>query len=146
MKIVILGCGRLGKRVSQKMVKDENNSVIVIDKDVDSLNALGKEFTGKVLQGDGVNMETYVEVMKEKPDVFFALTSGDNANIMAAEIAKQKYKVEKVIARVYDSIRAKAFEELGIEIFCPTTLSEKRITEMLGIGKNGEKKVNENGK
>jgi len=144
MKVVILGCGRLGNRVALKMAKDEANDVNVIDKNPDSLNSLGKDFPGKVLQADGSNMETYSEIMAEKPGVFLALTNKDNANIMASEIAKQKYKVEKVIARVDDPIRAKAFEELGIEIFCPTTLSEKTIVEMLGINKNG--KVSENGK
>ncbi len=140
MKVVILGSGRLGKRVALKLAKEEENSLVVIDRNIDALSSLGKDFNGKILQSDGANMETYIDVMKEKPDIFLALTNGDNTNIMAAEIAKQKYKVEKVLARVFDPIRAKAFEELGIEIFCPTTLSEMAIEKMLaGAEKEGEK-------
>ncbi|HRU39697.1 MAG TPA: NAD-binding protein, partial [Candidatus Goldiibacteriota bacterium] len=100
----------------------------------------GKDFSGKVLQADGVNMEVYSEPFEGGADVFLALTSSDNTNIMAAEIAKQKFKSGKVIARVDDPIRAKAFEELGIETFCPTVLSEKRIAKMMAPPKQDEDK------
>ncbi|MCX7698019.1 MAG: NAD-binding protein [Candidatus Goldbacteria bacterium] len=131
MRIIILGCGRLGSIIAKRMAKDAKNQVIVIDKDNNALSKLGNDFPGKVMQADGVNMEIYSKILSEKADVFLALTNIDNTNIMAAEIAKQKYKVEKVIARIDDPIRAKAFEELGIETFCPTTLSEKKILKMM---------------
>lgn len=131
MRVVILGCGRLGMRVAQKLAKETGNKVVIIDKNMNSLNKLGNDFLGEAMQGDGVNMEIYESIMAEKTDLFISVTSSDNTNIMAAEIAKQKYKVEKVIARVDDPIRAKAFEELGLETFCPTTLSEKRIAKMI---------------
>jgi trk system potassium uptake protein len=140
MKAVILGCGRLGIIVAKKLAKDAKNSVIVIDKNANALVKLGKDFQGKVLQADGVNMDIYAEPLTEPADVFLALTNNDNTNIMAAEIAKQKYKSIKVIARVDDPIRAKAFEELGIETFCPTTLSEKKIAKMITPPKQDEEK------
>jgi trk system potassium uptake protein TrkA len=140
MKVVILGCGRLGQIVAKKLAKDAKNKVIVIDRNVNSLEKLGKEFSGQVMQADGVNMDIYAEPMTEPADVFLALTNNDNTNIMAAEIAKQKYKAAKVIARVDDPIRAKAFEELGIETFCPTTLSEKKIAKMIAPPKPEEDK------
>ncbi len=131
MRIVILGCGRLGERVAKKMEKDKNNTVIVMDKNSNALNRLGKDFTGQIIQADGTDMQEYTEVMKEKTDIFIALTNSDNTNIMAAEIAKQKYKASTAIARVDDPIRAKAFEELGILTFCPTTLGEKKIAKLV---------------
>jgi trk system potassium uptake protein TrkA len=140
MKVVILGCGRLGIIVAKKLSKDAKNTVIVIDKNTNSLDKLGKDFSGRVLQADGVNMDIYDEPLSVPADVFLALTNNDNTNIMAAEIAKQKYKSVKVIARVDDPIRAKAFEELGIETFCPTTLSEKKIAKMITPPKPDEEK------
>jgi trk system potassium uptake protein len=137
MRIVILGCGRLGSRVAHKMSK-EGHDVIVADKYPDALGVLGKEFPGRVLQADGVDMAIYEDLLKEKADVFMALTDSDNTNIMAAEIASQKYSVAKSIARVFDPVRAKAFVELGIETFCPTVLSEKKITRMLSGSKSKE--------
>lgn len=136
MRVVILGCGRLGMRVANKLAKEAGNKVVIIDKNMNSLQKLGKDFSGEALQGDGVNMEIYESIMAEKTDLFISVTSSDNTNIMAAEIAKQKYKVEKVIARVDDPIRAKAFEELGLETFCPTVLSEKRIAKMIAPPKH----------
>lgn len=136
MRVVILGCGRLGMRVANKLAKEAGNKIIIIDKNMNSLQKLGKDFPGEALQGDGVNMEIYESIMAEKTDLFISVTSSDNTNIMAAEIAKQKYKVEKVIARVDDPIRAKAFEELGLETFCPTVLSEKRIAKMIAPPKH----------
>lgn len=140
MRILILGCGRLGAIIAKRMTKDPQNQVIVIDKDNNSIAKLGNDFSGQVLQADGVNMAIYSEILSEKTDVFLALTNIDNTNIMAAEIAKQKYKVDKVIARIDDPVRAKAFEELGIETFCPTTLSEKKIIKMITPIKNEEDK------
>ncbi len=141
MNIVIMGCGRLGERVAKKMDKTDN--VIVLDKNPDALKKLGKDFNGKVLQADGTDMSIYPLIMDPRPDFFFALTNSDNSNIMAAEIAGQKYKVKTVIARVDDPIRAKAFEELGIQTFCPTTLSEKRINKMVEASKKTEEKGDE---
>lgn len=140
MRVVILGCGRLGTLIAKRMLKDVKNQVIVIDKDDNALTKLGNDFSGKVMQADGVNMAIYSQILSEKTDVFLALTNIDNTNIMAAEIAKQKYKVDKVIARIDDPVRAKAFEELGIETFCPTTLSEKRIIKMITPVKSEEDK------
>lgn len=137
MVIVILGCGRLGSRMVHKLIK-EGHTLSVIDKNPDALGMLGKEFPGKVLQADGVDMAIYENVFSEKADVFMALTDSDNTNIMAAEVASQKYKVPKSIARVLDPVRAKAFEELGIETICPTVLSEKRLTRMLAGPKTKE--------
>ncbi|MCE5300742.1 MAG: TrkA family potassium uptake protein [Spirochaetia bacterium] len=130
MRVVILGCGRLGLRLAAKLTK-EGNRVVVIDKNQNSLHKLDRDFSGEALQGDGVNMEIYQSVFSEKADVFFAVTNSDNTNIMAAEIARQKYKVEKTIARIGDPIRAKAFEELGIETVCPTTMCEKKLLKMI---------------
>ncbi|MBP7792758.1 MAG: TrkA family potassium uptake protein [Candidatus Goldbacteria bacterium] len=142
MRIVILGCGRLGTIIAGRMIKDPKNQVNIIDKDRNALMKLGDDFPGKIMQADGVNMAIYSLILNEteKTDVFLALTNIDNTNIMAAEIAKQKYKVDKVIARIDDPIRAKAFEELGIETFCPTTLSEKRIIKMMTPAKTEEDK------
>jgi trk system potassium uptake protein len=134
MKVVILGCGRLGSRIAAKMIK-EGHSVIAVDKDPAALSSLGKEFAGKVMQGDGTDMAIYEGVLAEKTDIFLSLTNSDNTNIMAAEIASQKYKAGKAIARVSDPVRAKAFEELGIETFCPTVLSEKKIGRMISGSK-----------
>jgi len=141
MKVVIMGCGRLGQRVAKKMAKEENCDVIVIDKNASAFHRLGKDFPGKGMQADGTDMGIYSDIMEGVAvDVFLALTNSDNANIMAAEIARQKYKVAKVIARVDDPIRAKAFEELGIETFCPTVLSEKRLAKMMAPPKQEEER------
>jgi len=138
MNVVIMGCGRLGERVAKKMDKADN--VIIIDRNPDALKKLGKDFRGKVMQADGTDMSIYNVIMEPQADLFLALTNSDNSNIMAAEIAGQKYKVKTVIARVDDPIRAKAFEELGIQTFCPTTLSEKRINKMVEASKKTDEK------
>jgi len=58
----------------------------------------------------------------ERAGAFAATTNGDNTNIMSAQIAKIKYKVARVIARLYDPLRAEAYKELGVDTISPTLL------------------------
>ena len=67
----------------------------------------------------------------EEADSFVAVTEGDNRNIMAAQIAKQIYKVPRVVCRIYDPIREEAYRKLGLEVFCPTIEGSRRVRQML---------------
>mgnify|MGYP002866106881 CR=1 FL=1 len=63
-------------------------------------------------------------------DLVLVLTNDDNTNIMVSQIIKQQFKVKRNICRVDDPVRARAYEELGIETFCPTVFSVELLKKI----------------
>jgi trk system potassium uptake protein TrkA len=121
MRVVILGCGRVGSTLAL-MLDSEGHEVCIIDKDASSFRRLGEEFGGRALAGNGISVDILNDAGIEHAAAFLAVTNGDNSNIMAAQIAKIIYGVPRVMARIYDPLRAEVYREVGIETLCITTL------------------------
>jgi len=81
--------------------------------------------------GNGTDEEALKRAGIEEADVFFALTGGDNRNIMAAQIAKHIFNVPRVICRIKDPLRQELYSTLGLETFTPTTLFAQMLKEKL---------------
>lgn len=121
MKIVILGCGRVGARLASMMVED-GHDVSVIDSDPNSLSHLPDDFGGQVVLGTGIDVDVLKSAGIANADAFAAVTNFDNTNIMACQVAKEIFGVKKVLARIYDPGREGLYHQLGLETICPTTL------------------------
>ena len=121
-KIVILGCGRVGSTLARRM-SGEGHDVTVLDETSDSFRRLGSKFKGQRLVGSGLDQDLLKRAHLGDADVFIAVTQGDNTNIMAAQIAREVFAIPRVMARIYDPIRAQAYRELGITTLCTTTLA-----------------------
>ncbi|MCX6344698.1 MAG: NAD-binding protein [Armatimonadetes bacterium] len=133
MKVVILGCGRVGSTIATTMFC-EGHDVTIIDQNPDSFRRLGPDFAGKTLVGNGIDEDILRKADVEHADAFVATTNGDNRNIMSVQVAKVRFKVPKVIARIYDPIRASAYADLGIETLCTTCVSSGLLHDkILGV-------------
>jgi trk system potassium uptake protein TrkA len=121
MNLVILGCGRVGSMLAALMA-GQGHEVTVIDTNPDAFRRLPADFQGRTVVGTGIDEETLRRAGIERADGFVAVTNGDNRNIMATQMARHLFKVPKVIARIYDPIRAEAYQELGIETLCSTAV------------------------
>ncbi len=130
MKVVIMGCGRVGSRLAG-LLDIEGHSVTILDTDAYSFRRLPSDFSGTALVGNGTDEDALKKVGIEEADAFIALTQGDNRNVMAAQIAKHIFKVPKVLCRVYDPLRRELFGSLGIEAFSPTTIFAQMLKEKL---------------
>ena len=97
MRVVIMGCGRVGARLAG-LLDDDGHSVTVLDNDAYSFRRLPPKFSGTTLLGNGLNEEALKRAGIEKADAFFAVTQGDNRNVMATQIAKHIFNVPKVIS------------------------------------------------
>ena len=104
MKIIILGCGRVGERVA-RLMSEEGHDVAVIDYDANALSRLGQNFKGRKIKGVGFDRNVLLEAGIAQADAFAATSSSDNANIVAARIARNVFKVPRVVARLYDPRR-----------------------------------------
>jgi trk system potassium uptake protein TrkA len=130
MKVVIMGCGRVGGRLA-RLLDIEGHDVTILDLDDYSFRRLPSEFGGTALVGNGTDEGTLKKAGIEQADAFIALTQGDNRNIMACQIAKHIFNVPRVLCRTYDPLRQELFGSLGIETFSPTTIFAQMLKEQL---------------
>lgn len=126
MKIVILGCGRVGALLATMMDRD-GHAVSVIDQSSEAFQRLPAEFRGNVHIGNGVDEDVLLRADIKEADAFIAVTNGDNRNIMASQIAREIFKVKKVVCRIYDPIREETYREMGLETYCPTKLGAQML-------------------
>lgn len=130
MKIIIMGCGRVGSQVSQLLVT-RGHDVTVIDHDANALARLGADFRGKVVQGLGFDKNVLLEAGVQTAEGFIAASSSDNANIVAARIARTIFRVPRVVARLYDPVRAEVYKRLGLTTISSTQWGAERIVEVV---------------
>lgn len=136
MKIVIVGCGRVGASVAEAYDHD-GHDVIVLDSSTAAFDRLPTSFGGRAIRGDGTDEDVLRRAGADGADVFLALTEGDNRNIMAAQLANEALGVGRVIAKINDPVRATAYAELGIATLCRTGLMMDAIDSYLGVPKKG---------
>lgn len=130
MKVVILGCGRVGSTLAT-MLDRSGHTVAVIDQSSDSFQRLSPEFGGETIVGNGVDEDVMLRAGIKDADAFVAVTNGDNRNIMASQIAKEIFRVKKVMCRIYDPIREQTYHELGMDTMCPTTIGAQMFFDAL---------------
>lgn len=130
MKIVVVGCGRLGSRLAMWMA-EHGHTVVVCDKDEAAFKALHETFSGEIVLGDPLDEEILLKALRHQPDVFVCLSEMDNFNILLAQIAKKQHGVPRVLARIRDTSLASVYRELGIEVLCSTDLVLAALTGML---------------
>lgn len=130
MKVVIVGCGRVGARLALQLTQ-EGNEVTIIDQAANSFTRLGDNFGGTALLGNGIDEDMLKRAGIEEADAFCALTNGDNRNIMSAEMAQHVFNVPKVVCRIYDPIRYEVYKDLGLGVICPTIMGTDTVHEIL---------------
>jgi trk system potassium uptake protein TrkA len=113
------------------LLNQGGHAVTVIDPDAEMLNHLDSRFRGKKIRGVGFDREVLLEAGITEADAFVATSRSDNANIVAARIARNIFKVPKVICRLYDPRRAEIYRRLGLLTISMTSMGAERINEML---------------
>jgi len=131
MYIIIVGCGKTGRYLSEILQDDHN--VVVVDKD--SLTIIG----------DGMDLDVLKEAGIEKADALAVTTSDDNTNILIAQIGKKIFNLPKVVARVSDPGKAELYMTLGIETVNSTAIFASLIRDKI-IEKKFSTYVLESGK
>src|ERR671931_2182377 len=129
MFILIVGAGRVGSSLARTLLR-EGHQVSCLDEDPEaharleiSLEKSWEDMGGRFTVGTGLEIEALEEAGIEGADAFVAATDGDNTNIVIAQIAKRRFNVPTVIARILDPYRAKWYEEQGMHTVCPTRVA-----------------------
>ena len=129
-----MGCGRVGAELTVQLSKT-GHSVAVVDKRPEAFDRLPPGFDAKKVVGIGFDREVLEEAGIQEADAFIAVSNGDNSNIVSARIAREHYKVPKVVARIYDPKRAEIYERLNIPTVATVRWAAKQIQFLLFHGK-----------
>jgi len=127
---IIIGCGRLGANLANTL-SDNGEDVLIIDKNKEAFRKLSPAFGGLTLNGDATDLDILLEAQIGNATTVIAVTNNDNANILVAQIAREIFHIERVIARLYDPEREYVYHEFGIDTICPAVLSVKEIDKIL---------------
>jgi trk/ktr system potassium uptake protein len=136
VKLIIVGCGRVGAALAEAFDND-GHEVVILDTSTRAFDRLSGEFKGQAIRGDGTDEDVLRKAGAERADILLALTEGDNRNVMAAQMAMENLSVGRVIAKINDPVRAAAYAELGIATICRTTMLTDAILSFLDMRETG---------
>jgi trk system potassium uptake protein TrkA len=123
----------VGTLVSRRMA-EEGHDVTVIDADASVRDRLGSRFKGRLVVGVGFDRQVLLDAGIEQAEAFTATSTSDSTNIVAARIARNIYRVPRVVCRLYDPRRAEIYNRLGLVTISSTTWGAERIYELMTHG------------
>ena len=130
MRVVVMGCGRVGASLADALCR-VGHDVAIIDRDPTAFNRLSPDFSGERVLGMGFDREVLLRAGIERADAFAAVSSGDNSNIISARVAREMFGVQRVVARIYDAKRAAVYERLGIPTVATVPWTTDRLLNTL---------------
>ena len=129
MYILIAGGGKVGANLARVLLTDRKHEVTLIEQRRDRFERLELEFEHQVILGDATEIYVLERAgIARPPDIVAALTGDDEDNLIICQLAKEKYGVQKVIARVNDPRNQAHFDLLGIS---PTVSATRGLMALI---------------
>jgi trk system potassium uptake protein TrkA len=128
MYILVCGGGKVGANLLRLLLRAGHEATL-IEQHADRFAALEEEFEHIVQRGDGTELFILERAgIKRPPDLVLAVTGDDEDNLVICQLAKERYGVPKVIARVNDPRNQAHFDLLGIS---PTICATSNIMGLI---------------
>ncbi len=131
MRVIIVGSGRVGAGLASQLA-DEGHEVVILDISTNSFRRLAPGFSGQALRGDGTDTSVLERAGAREAEWFFAMTNGDNRNILAAQLARQTFGIPHVLCKINDPVRSQAYATLGIDTVNRTEMMLDSIGRYMG--------------
>lgn len=133
MYIVIIGAGRIGFYLAQKLIHDKH-AVTVIEKDKARCEGISQNLDAMVINGDGCEPKYLEDAEVGRADVVAAVTADDEDNLIVCQLAKEVFNVRRTVARVNNPRNEHIFSELGVDVpVNATTIIAKIIEEEISF-------------
>jgi len=128
MYILIAGGGKVGRNLAHELLK-MRHEVTVIEQRADRYRLLEEELEHVAQHGDATELLVLERCGIERAELVVAVTGDDEDNIVVCQVARERYGVERVIARVNDPRNHELFDLLGIAPSVCATTSIMRLIE-----------------
>jgi trk system potassium uptake protein TrkA len=119
VNVVVIGCGRVGSAVAKALLA-EGWDVTAVDESEDAVARLGPDWRGGFVLGHGMDTGVLEDAGIDGADAAVVSTTGDNTNLVIAQVLQQRYEIGTVVVRVLDPARATFYAERGMHTICPT--------------------------
>lgn len=130
MKIIIVGCGRVGANLADQLAR-QGHLVIVVDQQVAAFDALPLDFHGRTVVGDVLAGNVLHRAEIESADALAAVTASDSLNALVAHIARTEYGVRRVAARNCDPRQRLLQETFDIAVVGGAAWEGQRLEQIL---------------
>lgn len=129
MYILIVGAGRIGFNLAQKLIQDKH-TVTMIERDRARCDGISQNLDAMVINGDGCDPKYLEDAEVGRADVVAAVTADDEDNLVICQLAKEVFGVKRTVARVNNPKNDRIFTELGVDVpVNATTIIAKIIEE-----------------
>lgn len=128
MKLVVIGCGRVGAAVARDLAED-GWDVTAVDEQEEALARLGSRWGGGFVVGHGMDADVLMKAGVPDADAVVVATNGDNTNLVIAQVVQKRWDVPSVVVRVLDPARAEFYAARGIRTICPTQTAIAALTD-----------------
>ncbi len=128
MYIVIVGAGKVGYFLAKRMIAAKH-TVAIVDKDKAICEEIAKQLEGLVIHGDGCDPRILEEAGLGRAEVVAAVTGDDEDNLIICQLAKEKFRIQRTVARVNNPDNEHTFSELGIDVPIDSTKIIAKIIE-----------------
>ena len=132
MKVLIIGCGRVGSAVALDL-RAAGWDVSVVDEREEALGRLGDNWSGEFHVGQGIDLQLLRYAGIEDADAVVVTTDGDNSNIVIGQMAQKRFDVRSVVVRILDPARAEFFRTRGLNVVCPTQSAIEELTNAVRV-------------
>ena len=99
MRVIIVGCGKLGSGLAKALTR-KGNQVTIIDKDPNAFELLDKDFQGTKIVGVGFDRDILEQANIRRADAIISCSKSDEANALIGKLARDIYHVPRVISRL----------------------------------------------
>jgi trk system potassium uptake protein TrkA len=138
VKVLVIGCGRVGSSVALELNR-QGWDVTAVDEKEDALHRLGENWSGAFVVGHGMDMSVLRAAGIEDADALVVATDGDNTNLVIGQVATKRFGIETTVVRVLDPARAALYKDLGLWTVCPTSTAIEILTEAVTSSAEREK-------
>ena len=120
MKVIVIGCGRVGSSIALQLDR-EGWDVVAVDEKEEALGRLGAHWGGGFIVGHGMDIDVLRKAGIDEADAVVVATNGDNTNLVIGQVAQKRFDIQCVVVRVLDPARAEFYSQRGLRTVCPTS-------------------------
>jgi trk system potassium uptake protein TrkA len=132
VKVLVVGCGRVGSGLAANLEIDRHD-VTVIDREPQAVGRLSRSFAGLAVVGNALDRDVLEQAGIGEADALAAVTGSDEINAVVARLASRRFRVPRVVSRMYEPRQADLYGRLGVLTISPVEWGITRVAQLLTL-------------